>query len=164
MHRVIDTNVLVVANNRESPQASPQCVTSCSNWLQSHERSGITVIDDKYLILREYIRYYEKIYANKVNYKKVSQYSGDDFIKWILLNQGNPQRCQQVSITQISEHEFEEFPKSASLQNFDPSDRKFVAVALTHPQRPAIAIAVDSDWYIHKDPLSEHGIEIEFLC
>jgi len=155
MHRVIDTNVLIVANNRESPQASYECIISCIKWLQSFEKSGILVIDNNWLIIKEY--------QNKVN-SSGQPGVGDAFLKWILLNRSNPHRCEKVQITQIAEYEFKEFPKSESLQKFDPSDRKFVAVALTHPQRPAIANAVDSDWYIHKDPLSEHGIEIEFLC
>jgi len=155
MHRVIDTNVLIVANNRESPQASYECIISCIKWLQSFEKSGILVIDNNWLIIKEY--------QNKVN-SSGQPGVGDAFLKWILLNRSNPHRCEKVQITQIAEYEFKEFPKSESLQKFDLSDRKFVAVALTHPQRPLIVNAVDSDWYIHKDPLSEHGIEIEFLC
>jgi len=155
MHRVIDTNVLIVANNRESPQASYECIISCIKWLQSFEKSGILVIDNNWLIIKEY--------QNKVN-SSGQPGVGDAFLKWILLNRSNPHRCEKVQITQIAEYEFKEFPKSESLQKFDPSDRKFVAVALTHPQRPAIANAVDFGWNIHKDPLSEHGIEIEFLC
>ena len=155
MHRVIDTNVLIVANNRESPQASYECIISCIKWLQSFEKSGILVIDNNWLMIKEY--------QNKVN-SSGQPGVGDAFLKWILLNRSNPHRCEKVQITQIAEYEFKEFPKSESLQKFDPSDRKFVAVALTHPQRPAIANAVDFGWNIHKDPLSEHGIEIEFLC
>ena len=155
MYRVIDTNVLIVANNRESEHASPACIISCVKWLQNFEKSGILVIDSKWLIINEYK-------------KKVNQSGqpgvGDAFLKWILINHNNPQRCQQVSITKISEHEFKEFPKSESLKKFDPSDRKFVAVALTHTQRPAIAIAIDRGWNRHQKPLHEHGIEIEFLC
>ena len=155
MHRVIDTNVLIVANNRESEQASQECVSSCQNWLESFRESGVIVIDSNWLIIKEYLK--------KVNSSGEPDV-GDKFLKWILINQRNPQRCHQVQITQIAECEFQEFPQSKSLQNFDLSDRKFVAVALTHPQRPLIVNAVDSDWDIHKDPLSEHGIEIEFLC
>jgi hypothetical protein len=66
---------------------------------------------------------------------------GDAFLKWVLTNRTNPKHCEQVRITQIAENDFAEFPRSQSLVGFDPSDRKFVAVALTHPQRPAIAAA-----------------------
>jgi hypothetical protein len=69
-----------------------------------------------------------------------------------------------VPITQISEGEFAEFPDSESLKNFDKSDRKFVAVALTHHAKPAIANAVDSDWHNHQQALAEHGVKLDFLC
>lgn len=155
MHRVIDTNVLIVANNRESPQASPKCIISCIKWLKSFEKSGILVIDSNWLMIEEY--------QNKVN-SSGQPGVGDAFLKWILLNRSNPHRCQQVQITQIAEYEFREFPKSESLQKFDLSDRKFVAVTLTHPQRPAIANAVDSDWFIFQEALVANGVYIEFLC
>jgi len=155
MHRVIDTNVLIVANNRESEQASLQCVITCQKWLQSFTESGILVIDSKWLIIKEYLK--------KVNSSGEPDL-GDKFLKWVLLNRNNLNRCEQVPITQISEYEFLEFPQSESLQKFDPSDRKFVAVALTHSQKPPIVNAVDSDWAIDQEALSEHGICVEFLC
>jgi hypothetical protein len=155
MHRVIDTNVLIVANNRESDQASPECITSCATWLEKFKKEGILVIDSNWLIISEY-----KKKVNQLGQPGV----GDAFLRWVLLNHGNSNRCHQVSITKISEHEFKEFPKTESLEKFDLSDRKFVAVALTHPQRPAIVNAVDSDWYNHQNALSEHKVQIEFLC
>jgi hypothetical protein len=154
-HRVIDTNVLIVANNRESEHASPECVIACVRWLQSFEKSRILVIDKKWLIINEY--------KKKVN-QSGQPSVGDAFLKWILINRNNPLRCQQVSITQTSEHEFEEFPKSESLKKFDPSDRKFVAVALTHSQNPAIAVGIDRGWNKHKEALTQHGVDVEFLC
>ncbi len=155
MHRVIDTNVLIVANNRESKQASPECVISCVQWLQGFEKSGILVIDSNWLIIKEY--------RKKVN-PSGQPGVGDAFLKWVLLNRNNLNRCEQVTITQISEYEFLEFPQSESLKKFDPSDRKFVAVALTHSKKPPIVNAVDSDWAIDQEALSEHGIYVEFLC
>jgi hypothetical protein len=88
---------------------------------------------------------------------------GDAFLKWVWDHQATS-RCEQVTITQISEGEFAEFSDSESLKDFDKSDRKFVAVALTHHAKPAIANAVDSDWYNHKQALTEHGVKLNFLC
>jgi len=50
------------------------------------------------------------------------------------------------------------------LINFDPYDRKFVAVAATHPDRPAILQATDSKWWGWKEALAECGVIVEFLC
>jgi hypothetical protein len=157
-HRVIDTNVLIVANNRESEHASLQCVISCQKYLQSFRESKILVIDNKWEILKEYLKYYKK--AHNTGQPRV----GDEFLEWVLSNQNNPKHCQKAPITKICENEFEEFPKSESLKKFDPSDRKFVAVALTHSAKPPITVAIDRGWNTHQEALTEYGVDIEFLC
>jgi hypothetical protein len=154
MYRIVDTNVLIVANNK-APQASPECVLSCAQYLNNPRKSDILVIDSDWLIIGEYRR---------KNSDSGQPGVGDAFLKWVLTNRTNPKHCEQVHITQISENDFTEFPRSQSLAGFDPSDRKFVAVALTHPQRPAIANAVDSDWRNFEEALAEHGIKVDFLC
>ncbi|MEB3338149.1 MAG: hypothetical protein VKJ46_11845 [Leptolyngbyaceae bacterium] len=127
-----------------------QCVTP-----KTVQKTDTLVLDNLWLIIGEYK-------------KKVSPSGqpgvGDAFLKWVLTNRSNPQRCEQVSITQISENEFAEFPKSEALEKFDRSDRKFVAVALAHPHHPPITNAVDSDWRDFQDALAEYGVQIEFLC
>ena len=50
------------------------------------------------------------------------------------------------------------------MSKFDPSDRKFVAVANAHPGKPSILQATDSKWWGWKDALLECGIKVEFLC
>jgi hypothetical protein len=154
---VVDTNVLIVANERESPQASPACVTACVEHLQAIKTGGLIVFDQQWHILKEYM-------------KKVSPTGqpsvGDDFLEWILKNQGNPQRCQLVNITLLPDGNFAEFPQDPELSNFDPSDRKFVAVALAYPkpEKPSISNAVDSDWLPVQPVLLGYGITLNFLC
>ena len=63
----------------------------------------------------------------------------------LLTNLANPQRCRRVPVT-ITNGEFDSFPADPALANFDPSDRKFVAVASADPSHPPIYNAVDSDW------------------
>jgi hypothetical protein len=153
MHHIVDTNVLLVAS-RKAPQASLTCVITCIEYLETIQKSGTLVIDSHRLIISEYM--------NK-NSMSGQPNSGDAFFKWVWDHQATS-RCEQVSITQISEDEFAEFPDSESLKNFDKSDRKFVAVALTHPAKPAIANAVDSDWRNYEEALANHGVSLNFLC
>jgi hypothetical protein len=153
MHHIVDTNVLLVAS-RKAPQASLTCVLTCIEYLDTIQKSGTLVIDSNRLIISEYM--------NK-NSMSGQPNSGDAFLKWAWDHQATS-RCEQVPITQISEGEFAEFPDSESLKNFDKSDRKFVAVALTHHATPAIANAVDSDWHNHQQALAEHGVKLDFLC
>lgn len=154
MYRVVDTNVLIVANNK-APQASLECVLSCIEYLNNLRKSDILVIDNNWLIINEYRR------KNSVSGQPGV---GDAFLKWVLTNRTNSKHCEEVPITQLAENDFAEFPRSSSLAGFDPSDRKFVAVAVAHPQRPAIANAVDSDWRNFESALAEHGIKVDFLC
>jgi hypothetical protein len=155
MHRVVDTNVLIVANGRDCPQASPECVVTCAQHLQEIQQHGTLVLDDAWHIIREYMH-------------KVSQTgqpgAGDAFLKWVLTNQSNSQCVEKISITPIGDDEFAEFPSTPTLADFDRSDRKFVAVALTHPQKPPICNAVDSDWRNFHEVLVQAGVTVEFLC
>jgi hypothetical protein len=85
----------------------------------------------------------------------------------VLTNRCNPKLCEQVAITpkNSGETDFEEFPSDPALKAFDPTDRKFVAVAAAHPDRPPILQAVDTTkWWEMKEPLLEAGITVDFLC
>jgi hypothetical protein len=64
----------------------------------------------------------------------------------------------------VSRRRFREFPSDERLIGFDPSDHKFVAVSLVHPDLPPILNAVDSDWVVFRDVLEAHGVRIETLC
>ena len=68
---------------------------------------------------------------------------GDIFMKWVHDNSWNPDKVKRVSITP-SNSSYEEFPEHDGLVDFDNSDRKFVAVANAHPDKPPILQATDS--------------------
>jgi hypothetical protein len=160
MRWIIDTNVLVAANGnpKTCPQANRKCVGTVRQFLDQvkqagEQRSGKLLLDNGWHILREY----------KKNVSDMGKPSvGDEFLLWLLQNR--KQAVEWVTITSTGENEFAEFPVDPDLQDFDLSDRKFVAVALTHPEHPPIYNAVDSDWKIHQLALERHGIQIEFLC
>ena len=59
---------------------------------------------------------------------------------------------------------FAEFPADEQLAKFDPSDRKFVAVALAADDAPPILNASDTDWWLARDALGAHGLTVKFLC
>jgi len=153
-HFVVDTNVPIVDNGK-SNQASLTCVLTCAKKLQEIQNNHLLVLDDKWLIINEY--------RNKLSHTGQPGV-GDAFFKWVLTNQGNPKRCQQVKITPTAENSFQEFPENENLAEFDKSDRKFVAVALTHPEKPPIINAVDSDWKNFELAFNKIGITIIFLC
>jgi hypothetical protein len=155
MRAIIDTNVLIAANGRDCPQVTPQCRLNSSQYLRNFQVQGIIVIDNRWLILNEY--------KHKVN-QTGQPGIGDAFLKWVLTNQANFKRCEQIVINPLKDSSFVEFPDDPELEKFDQSDRKFVAVALATPDRPPIVNAVDSDWLEFYEPLVKNGIKIQFLC
>ena len=156
MQVIIDTNVLLVANNI-APQASEDCILETSHFLTQIKTNGLIVIDDDWLILSEY--------KHKLNPSGQKLGVGDEFLLWLLRNYTNPQRCRQIKITPIN-GSFAEFPDAPSLVNFDRSDHKFVAVAIADPKHPPIYNAVDSDWSLPRvtEALATYGVQIVELC
>ncbi len=158
MSLVIDTNVPVVANGLNT-NLPPQCVNACVREVAALMKSGThkLVLDDEWRIIREYS-------ANLLSSGQPGL--GETFLQWVLTNRMNPNRCELVRITPTNGggNDFQEFPRDAELADFDPSDRKFVAVALAHPERPEILQAVDSKLWRFRSVLRRNGATVRFLC
>lgn len=153
---VVDTNVALAADGKAN-QASPHCVLRCLQELASIKNGRQILLDDKGLILQEYLK--QKPHG-------FPQGPGDAFLVWVYDNQANPARVRGVPVTPLSgdPRGFLEFPDDADLTGFDQDDRKFVAVALASGDAPSILNATDTDWWIHRNALVRNGIQVEFLC
>lgn len=151
---IVDTNVILVANGQHDG-VSDACMEACIKRLLALKQGGRFAIDDAFEILSEY--------QNKTLPRRGTRV-GDQFVLWTLQNKANPARCDQIHITAHSEREWEEFPDDASLADFDRPDRKFVAIAIGHPQRPAILQAADAKWLGWNAALRRHGTIVDFLC
>lgn len=136
---------------------SAQCVRACVLEVRKIQNKGSIVLDDGWRIVGEY--------KNKLS-SSGQPGVGDAFLKWVLTNLNNPARCRQVRLTQdcADPNHFQEFPSHRGLRNFDPSDKKFVAVSAAHQDRPPILQAADSKWWGWKNALQEAGITVHFLC
>lgn len=153
---VIDTNVILVANGQHEA-VSAQCVAACATRLYAIVQSDgeRVAIDDGYRILKEY---------QSKTAPHQGKRPGDAFLKWLLRNISNTRRCDQVRLRAHSVRGFETFPDDERLERFDPCDKKFVAVARAHAEKPPILQAVDSKWVDWKRALDECGVVVEFLC
>jgi len=150
---VVDTNVPVVANRRHNE--SYACASRCAQALLSIKNLGTIVIDAADLVLAEY----------RANCSLAGQPGvGDSFIRWVHDNRGRGDLVHTVALTSKNGATFEEFPNHPDLAAFDPQDRKFVALANAHKDKPVILEATDSKWWGWKDALSTCGIRVEFLC
>lgn len=151
---IIDTNVPVVANGNAS-QASLSCRKMCVERIKRVLNSKETlVIDDKWLVIKEYKQQLSESGQPGI---------GDQFLKWVLRH--HLQYIVRVPINPTqTDKQFDEFPDDKELAKFDLSDRKFVAIAIAHPQHPPILNATDSDWLFYHDVLAKYDVEVEFLC
>ena len=152
---VLDTNVIKVSNG-EASQAGQGCVDNCNETLIWIRESQRLLLDDSGLILDEY--------TGRPRNLSGQPGLGDFFVKWIWDNKHNERHCRIVEVTPNDERKFDEFPDDSRLSDFDCDDRKFVAVAIASESAPKILNASDTDWWIHRQELGRHGVEIEFLC
>jgi hypothetical protein len=152
---VIDTNVLVAANYR-CAHASVACADACVDRLDRVRRDGRVALDAGPLITNEYMDN-----ASLSGEPGV----GDAFLQWLWDNQGVDEHCVRVPITPRDNdlgEDYEEFPAHEGLAHFDPSDRKFVAVACV--AKAPILEAVDTDYWLARRALAGAGVDVEFLC
>jgi hypothetical protein len=156
---VVDTNVPKIANGTNNiadvKEELVACVTACVLQItQILEGKRKLVIDDAGEIFKEYMD----------NLSLSGQPGlGDAFIKWISNNQWNSDKVDRVMVDKVDSN-FVIFPVDHKLAKFDKSDRKFVAISLTHNDRPPIIIASDHKWWTYREVLSHHGVNLEFIC
>ena len=157
---IVDTNVIVIANDTDDKRAD--CRDHCQDRLQQIiEQNEQVVVDDEWRIFGEY---------EDNTYPNTKKGIGDLFVKRLLQNQRNPNVCTMVHITPLAGNgtDFEEFPTDTALINFDPDDRKFIAVALAHKrdngQVPTILLAIDRGWLQFIAALANHGVSVDIIC
>jgi len=152
---VVDTKVPLVANGVSG--AGPDCVIACVDAIRDVVGSGHLVVDDAWLIVGEY---------QKKLRSSGQPGLGDAFLKWVLTNLWNAERCTQVRITPVTGDptDFSEFPEALRSVGFDRDDRKFVAVAVAHGGAPTILQAADGKWWGLRNDLDSAGLSVKFLC
>lgn len=153
---VVDTNVPIVANGprkkrlEQDSGASPACRLAAVQFLEELLRKGKIVLDNGGEIQAEYHRHLMPSGEPGV---------GDRFYLAVL--NSALRRVARVEIRKVGA-DYEDFPRGADLAEFDPSDRKFVAVAAK--SGACIANAVDGDWHDFRHAFADHGIRLKFVC
>lgn len=158
---VVDTNVPVVANGRDTDQADEACQIACIQAILEIQESRRVVLDDQgdtpsgpqgyRTILDEY--------NDNLNFRGEPGV-GDSFFEHVYNHQYTEDYVRRVRITGIDDDKrgFEELPTN----NLDPSDRKFLAAAVV-AQAP-ILNATDSDWDEQQELLDRLSVEVKQLC
>ena len=147
---VIDTNVPIVANGK-SEGISLDCRKSAVETLVRALNGGKIFIDAEGEIQAEYRRY-----LNPQGQPGV----GDLFYREVL--NCHPDRIVQIAVPKLPDGEFADVPQDLVDSGFDPSDRKFVAVAKR--SKSPIYNAVDTDWIEKRAILEANKIKVVFVC
>ena len=147
---VVDTNVAIVANGRGT-HADEQCQLACVQKLRSLVAQETVAIDDGWLVLDEYKKH--------LNFSGMPGV-GDVFFKHVFNNQYQGKCVRRVAVTPTEDdgRGFEELPENT----LDPSDRKFLAVAVA--AEAVVLNATDSDWGAQRVLLDELGVEVGQIC
>ncbi len=155
---IVDTNVPKTANLALAPDKVPHellgCVLACVEAVEYVIKKQALVMDAGEEIFDEYRQQLSM---------KGQPGVGDRFMKWVHDNRWRLPKADRVTITKNGES-YDQFPDHVGLTSFDNSDRKFIAVANAHPDKPPVLQATDSKWWGWKDALSEVGITVYFLC
>lgn len=148
---VVDTNVAIVANGDETTHADLVCRLSCIEKLDSVIKENTVAIDSTGLILEEYRRHLS--FSGQPG-------TGDAFFKHVFDSQYQDEKVVRVPVTHFEDEQrgFEELPRNT----FDPSDRKFLAVAVV--AEAIVLNATDSGWGEQKPLMNRLGVEVEQLC
>ena len=147
---VVDTNVAIVANRRET-DAEVRCQLTCVERLRTLASREVVAIDDSGSILEEYKR--------RLNFSGMPGV-GDAFLKHVFNYQYQDDRVRRVAVTPSNDdgRGFEELPENT----FDRSDRKFLAVAVV--AKAVVLNATDSDWDEQAALMNALGVKVSQLC
>ncbi|MCY3952913.1 MAG: PIN domain-containing protein [bacterium] len=148
---VIDTNVLVVANGRDT-HACRECRLATIEALRSVMVSSALILDAGRRILDEYRKHCDHSGRPEV---------GDEFFRWAF---DHAAALCSVKLTENEERGFDEFPDDPALAQFDRDDRVFVAVSVAAGIDNVILNAVDSDYQLHRGGLDTAGVVVKELC
>lgn len=153
MNVVVDTNVAITANGRDT-HANLACQYECTVFLEGLVSPGKRtriVLDKQGLIFTEY--------SNHLRYKGQPGV-GDVFFKYLHDHMYLGKKIWLVPITPIADEarSFDELPTNS----VDKNDRKFLAVAVTAGAE--IVNAVDSDWHEQIVFVSGLGVNVQQLC
>lgn len=153
---VIDTNVPIVANGRPDPAGgarapSVDCRIASVVFLQEILVEGRIFLDVDGAIQAEYARHL---------HAKGQPGVGDRFYQAVI--HSAPHLIERVALPKRGDGEYADLPQALIDARFDPSDRKFAALA----RREVLPVinATDSDWLEHRATLEDSRIAVRFLC
>ena len=143
--RIIDANVPLLAGADPAGMDPDQagCAQKCVRYIKQfiEDAESRLVLDDGGRILKEYRN--AESFREDPNLAKI-------FYVWAYQKQAADIE-DFVHLDEMKDNEF------------DPPDRKYIALSYKHAQKPLIVEAGDSKWWGIRDNLKKFGIDIEFI-
>lgn len=170
--KLLDTNIIVGASGC-APKMSKNCQRNCIQRIQQwRKRAFILVIDLEQNIINEYIKQLRRLRSRPDFQASGASALLNELLTVRGMTDENPEESGiiWVTITGTGKNDFAEIPTDdKKLESFDPSDRKWIAAALSckslHDEHPEILNASDSDWDSVADHLLErYGIPVSNIC
>ena len=152
---ILDTNVPVKAAT--APNMCPSDELSVQRKCMEYVNSLITgttklVLDVDYEIIREYRNNIDK-----------SSNMGILFLKWLDQYLGKIDMDDLLKLKKDKSGEYESYPLDEETKDFDSSDKKFIALANLHPEKPPIIEGTDGKWWGYIAAFKKYGIRVYFL-
>ena len=153
---ILDTNVPVKASvlSADCPLDELEMQRACIEYIGKlvQNQKIKLVLDLDYEILKEY----------RNNICKSSP-MGNIFLKWL-----NNYLCtispeDFLKLERNVNGQYKDYPYDEVTKDFDESDKKFVALANAHTEKPPIIEAADGKWLGYETAFAKYGIRIEFL-
>lgn len=155
MKCILDTNVPVKAAcvKTDFDEEEEKLIQACNKFIHEFIKNPDSklVLDMDWEIANEYRR----------NIKDEGM--GQQFLIWLNTYMARMDVTEDMIKLERQGDEYVAFPKTEELKDFDLADRKFIALALSHKEKPPIIQAADGKWLAFKDVLKNYGINIEFL-
>lgn len=155
---IIDTNVFLGAIPEQSQLDTKQrqCIEKCIAVVvmisKGHIKKIIADINEttgQSEIMSEY-------------FHNLQQHNVQGFAGKILKLLNDRNIIQYRPIASHPRYEYVEFPQDERLNNFDPSDKKFIAVSLAASPHYPIIQSMDGKWWRWSNALKDYGVEILF--
>ncbi len=159
---IIDANVPCQAGKSPSGLSPEEavCTSICSRFIGEFikDKSSRLALDDAYRILNEYGRVCVVNSRHEPNMTSIfRRWAHEYYAK-------NYCKGDVVTLNELGENHYLEYPDDPALIAFDLHDKKYIAVAYAHPEHPHIYNAMDTDWWPVRKILAALGITVNFIC
>ncbi len=153
---ILDTNVPVKASvSPESCSVNKLVMKKkCMEYINDLVNSKDTkiVLDMDFEILNEY----RNNVSDKSNMGKI-------FFGWLYNYYSDIQPEDNIKLMKNEYGQYLSFPYDKDTESFDESDKKFIALANSHKDKPPFVEASDGKWLGYEDSFAKYGITIEFI-